>query len=335
MIVLISLFLCAICFFVFAVLHVSRRTEKVDGLSTYEIGMIVSFVLMTIAFIYVMYTWWTTHNLYELLKQNDEEFLGDIHNIHNIHNTHNTHNISLIPAPSTGKKSHLEQAIAMKDPQERLNMVQLLLERSADPNIPMLNGMSLLHQAVILKDVQLVKLLLENGADPNAKSLDGKTPLFMLHDDHKQNGEKIIELLIEHGADVEAKNNELNTPLLYFLYRGPGYLKPATQLMKVAKQSINPNSVNAEGNNALYYAVDFVINEPTFFANRLYTDLMEMPIDVNHVNKVGETILHKLARSFRLDSIQDVVQELKQKGALTNIPNQEGNTFDEITKRRT
>lgn len=322
MIAWVTLFVCAILFVVFTVLHhtLNEPTEAYEGYSVYQVGMMVSFVLMIFAFVYIMYKWWKTRALYESIAQNEEIVGGDIFD---------AHNISFIPPPRTGEKSHLEHALSTKNPEERLLKVRWLLEKGADPNIPILNGMSLLHQAIVLKDLELVNLLLRNGADPNAKLWDGKTPLFMLNDYHKQTGQKIMQLLIDHGANVDAKTDDRGmTPLLHYLYTG--HLTPALQILTIAKSSINPNSVTEDGNNALYYAVDYVVNDSDFRGQRVYEKLMEMPVDVNHVNVVGETILHKLARSYGHNAILPIVKELKEKGARTDIPNKHGQTVDDV-----
>jgi ankyrin repeat protein len=46
--------------------------------------------------------------------------------------------------------------------------------------------------------LDVVKLLLERGADPNVKDDDGKTPL---HYAAWKGHHKVVELLLEHGAN--------------------------------------------------------------------------------------------------------------------------------------
>jgi ankyrin repeat protein len=57
----------------------------------------------------------------------------------------------------------------------RTNMVMLLLEHGANPNVRQGGGWTPLHQAADHCDVGMVKLLLHHGADPDAVRDDGKT----------------------------------------------------------------------------------------------------------------------------------------------------------------
>jgi ankyrin repeat protein len=60
-----------------------------------------------------------------------------------------------------------------------VNMVQLLLDAGADPNLRSTtdgSGLSALHTAAIKQDEATARLLLAHGADPNAMDNTGKTP---------------------------------------------------------------------------------------------------------------------------------------------------------------
>jgi len=54
-------------------------------------------------------------------------------------------------------------------------IVRLLLENGASPNIPQEGGWVPLHEAARIGDNQMVAVLLQNGADPLLRSDDGKT----------------------------------------------------------------------------------------------------------------------------------------------------------------
>ena len=58
------------------------------------------------------------------------------------------------------------------------DLVQLLLQNGANPNIPGGNGQNQtpLHDAAFLNKSNIVKLLLAIGADVNARNADGKIP---------------------------------------------------------------------------------------------------------------------------------------------------------------
>lgn len=59
-------------------------------------------------------------------------------------------------------------------------------------------GYSSLHYAVLINYFELVKLLLENGADPNIQNIFKQTPL---HHTSKFTNLNIVKLLLESGAD--------------------------------------------------------------------------------------------------------------------------------------
>ena len=60
-----------------------------------------------------------------------------------------------------------------------LELVRLLLEWKADPNVVQAGGWTPLHQAAAHGREEIAKLLLEHGASLTAKSEDGRTPLEM------------------------------------------------------------------------------------------------------------------------------------------------------------
>jgi len=68
--------------------------------------------------------------------------------------------------------------------------------------------LSLLHYAVIFKDIVFVQYLLEKNIDVNMPgTIMKRTPLFFSSDPD------ITILLISYGADVNLVDNDLNTPL--------------------------------------------------------------------------------------------------------------------------
>ena len=71
------------------------------------------------------------------------------------------------------------------------------------------DGESILHKAVMMKDVLGVKILLENSADPNQVGNMGDTPL---HHAAFYNNLAIVEILVRNGSNVHAKNEMDETP---------------------------------------------------------------------------------------------------------------------------
>lgn len=93
------------------------------------------------------------------------------------------------------------------------NVVRCLLKLNRKIAIDMKNknGRSALHMAVIAKDINIVKVLLENNADPNIKDHDMQTPLHMASE---LADVSIVQLLIDKGADTNLKT-ALNYSCLY------------------------------------------------------------------------------------------------------------------------
>jgi len=61
--------------------------------------------------------------------------------------------------------------------EQRNEIAQVLIEHGADVNRTMDGGQTVLHFAVVDKNLKLVRTLLKAGANPNAKSKQGYTPL--------------------------------------------------------------------------------------------------------------------------------------------------------------
>jgi ankyrin repeat protein len=76
--------------------------------------------------------------------------------------------------------------------------VRALIEQGADVNLPQTDGMTALHWAVRLDDVELAKALVRAGADVKATNRYGVTPLSLA----STNGNAaMVELLLDAGAD--------------------------------------------------------------------------------------------------------------------------------------
>jgi|SRR5450631_1352670 uncharacterized protein len=71
-------------------------------------------------------------------------------------------------------------------------IVRLLVENGAPPNVPQEGGWVPLHQAAQIGDQAMVKVLLEYGADPQLRNNDGKTAAEMAR---AKGHEEIVKLL--------------------------------------------------------------------------------------------------------------------------------------------
>jgi len=79
-----------------------------------------------------------------------------------------------------------------------------------DANAVAIDGESILHKAVMMKDVIGVKMLLQHAANPNRVGNMGETPL---HQAVFYNNLEIAEILVNSGAEVGITNEYGETAL--------------------------------------------------------------------------------------------------------------------------
>lgn len=97
-----------------------------------------------------------------------------------------------LQSPITGMTALLYASDALDD-----QIVPLLLNAGADPNIQSISGWTPLMRASLYGDTQIVSLLLDTGADPNLQDEDGNTALSnALDEGHIW----VVRLLAMYGA---------------------------------------------------------------------------------------------------------------------------------------
>lgn len=93
------------------------------------------------------------------------------------------------------------------------NIVEVLLQSNADPNIKSKMGDTALHRAASNKQRAIAKLLLTYKADPNIQQNDGESPL---HQACIQGDYKMAKLLLQHNANPNMQDSVYGkTPLHY------------------------------------------------------------------------------------------------------------------------
>jgi ankyrin repeat protein len=90
-------------------------------------------------------------------------------------------------------------------------VARLLIDRGADVVAPARNAMKVapVHAAATQGDVEMMQLLLERGADPNARQQMDYTPL---HSSANRGDAETARLLVSRGADARAKTSDGKTP---------------------------------------------------------------------------------------------------------------------------
>jgi len=92
---------------------------------------------------------------------------------------------------------------------DRRDIVELLLENKADPNISNVNGYTALFWAISECDYKMIEKLLQKGAKPYISYM-GETAL---HKAIKECWPSIVKLLLDYGADKYLKNENGETAL--------------------------------------------------------------------------------------------------------------------------
>ena len=125
-------------------------------------------------------------------------------------------NGSSLDLPGIGEQSPLFSAAALGD----FEMVQVLIECRADVNsqndlgaTPLIVASHGTHP----RTFDIVRLLLENGANPNVRSKGGHIPL---HAASRWGSPDVARLLLEYGANVDAEDGESQTAFQYALTEG-------------------------------------------------------------------------------------------------------------------
>jgi ankyrin repeat protein len=121
-----------------------------------------------------------------------------------------------------------------------IEVMRLLLESGADPNIATVQGTTALMAAAGINwipgqtltrsesdYVEAVKLCLERGAPVNASNTLGLTAM---HGAANRGWTSIMQILADHGAKIDAKDKEGRTPMVFakgiFLAVRPPVAKP-------------------------------------------------------------------------------------------------------------
>ncbi|MGD1983848.1 MAG: ankyrin repeat domain-containing protein [Chromatiaceae bacterium] len=92
--------------------------------------------------------------------------------------------------------------------------VQALLDTGVDVNARTSDQSYALNRAAVFNQVEMVRLLLERGADPNVQNSEGDTPLICAT--KYAGGEKAtVQLLVDGGTDLTIRDKDGKTALDY------------------------------------------------------------------------------------------------------------------------
>ncbi len=166
-------------------------------------------------------------------------------------------------------------------------VVQLLLDKGANPNASDNNGSTVLHYASSADTggKEIVELLLENGADKRALGCLGCT---VLHWAATGGNVEIVRFLLLRGADLKAVDNLGNTVLHEAAESGS---KETIELL--IAEGANPKAVNREGRTALHVAAAWadkqLIGDSSWGDKEVVELLLAKGVDAQAVDMEGKT----------------------------------------------
>ena len=166
------------------------------------------------------------------------------------------------------------------------NSLEVFLKHKINPNTVDKNGQTLLHEAMIKKNMEIAAILKKYNADVNYKDNLGKSPLFYA---------KIpasIDWLSDNGAKINLTDKKHNTALHYSVMDNNGAIAKA-----LLKHNADTNIKNSENLPAIAYSKSFGMTKL----------LIENGADANILVN-GTTILHKYVKRNDLKAVYFLVK---------------------------
>lgn len=220
---------------------------------------------------------------------------------------------------------------------ENLGILQVLLDRGADPNCKDIFLCTPLHRVPLFvqKDaVAFAKALIKSGASIDSQDKDGRTPLHLAI---KEGKEQLIEFLIKNGASLQIQDKDNKSPLDYaigspeqleFILRVSGVKIPEIPQKSLLSKVINMSSSASAKTYSTVKAIVEVAKEvsPLMLAiasgnKSVVAYLIEKGASVNYINKDGITPLMAALKGYN----RGMINLLIEKGADLNHLNSEGN----------
>jgi ankyrin repeat protein len=241
----------------------------------------------------------------------------------------------------------------------RIDMVQSLVAKGANLELPDANGITPLQMAIANENIALARYLLDRGANPNSKDAYGRTPLWLAVEvrnveigpsgiEHTNSVDRAVALelirdLIKRGANVNARTTDWpptrrhlmrlgdlswvnfigQTPFLRAAFSGD-----VTVMKLLLENGADPKIETVEGTTPLMAAagINWVVAQSyteseaaSLEAVRLCLDL---GADVNHANSMGLTAVHGAANR----GSDSIIQFLADHGASMTAKDKEGRT---------
>ncbi len=237
--------------------------------------------------------------------------------------------------PDAGPMSALNASIMAKG---SVGVVKLLIEKGADVNFRVKNGLTPLTLAVTKDAKDIAALLIQKGADINAVNDDGTSALSKALKNCKTSN---VQLLLERGAHPDIGQDAMNDALTYAFQDGcldttATYFKTITDkgsekerqaagLLRAIQDGSRDNAAHILSEKGLDLN-DRVFSSALSFAllfqeNDISRVLLEKGADANRVIGDGTLLMYE-AGLGRFDTVKMLVE----KGADVNAVNEDGDT---------
>ncbi|WP_257282696.1 ankyrin repeat domain-containing protein [Endozoicomonas sp. SESOKO1] len=221
----------------------------------------------------------------------------------------------------------LHEAILFNMPE---NIVNTLLDRGADPNLPVGRG---LQRAPLLLaadkgNVKAFKLLLNRGVDLNVRDELGLTALHLAPCSGNATAiNEILNCLLERGANINKLDRLGRTPLLYAVLECK-----ITGVDILLHKGANPEIPDNQGRTPLNSTMIRWLRSGYHFhpetmdkINGMVSSLLANGANPNKPNKLGQTLLH-LALLAPQKYTTEIINMLLANGARADIPDNSGKT---------
>jgi len=186
--------------------------------------------------------------------------------------------------------AHRISPLGLATAQGNLEMVRLLLQWRADPNVGAISGNAPLSRAAAAGHLKVCLLLLEHSADPDAYDEHGVTAAMNAVDrEHLE----VTQLLINHGASMARADH-----------------RSSSALSRVVDVLLRMDPLGKASNG-----LRSPLSEYDYWTE-MTNIMVERHADVNIVDGQGDTLLSKCVRHRR----KDVILTLLNLGADQNFP---------------
>ena len=195
---------------------------------------------------------------------------------------------------------------------EKMELVQLLLDKGVPVNASNTNGYTALILASERGNPEIVKLLLQMKADVNAQSNSGMSALMMAA---MRNRLEALRLLLDGGADVHLASKEGFPAISYAAENS--HISAVKLLLQ---HGADPKSRSHDGTLLVRAAANGYA--------ALVKLLLDSGSDVNEQDVLGNTALFKVAETGKLAGLKktELAKQLIEKGAKADAPTITGMT---------